>query len=64
MRNLVENIEQYTFWSTDNKQLHKLKKEVSSQINNLPIYITAREFFTIDRRLLTAVRYFLCKNYI
>lgn len=53
---LVENIEQYAYWSTDNVQLHTVKKDVLRQINHLNFSITASEFFVIDRRLLSGVR--------
>lgn len=52
---LVESIELYAFWTTDNVHLHHLKQEIFSQISYLPIYITGSEFFTIDRKYLAGV---------
>lgn len=55
MRHLIENIELYAFWTSDDAQLHYLKQEIFSQINSLPIYITGSGFFTVDRQYLAGV---------
>lgn len=55
IKHLTENIEEYAFWSTSNIQLHNLKKDVLSQIRNLPICITANDYFTVDSQLLAGV---------
>lgn len=54
---LIESIELFAFWTTDNVQLHHLKQEIFSQINYLPIYITGSGFFTIDRQYLAGVSF-------
>lgn len=54
--NLVENIERYTFWNNGNVILYQQKEELLAEIRNFPIKITAKGFFTINRKCLAAVR--------
>ncbi|KAJ6648266.1 hypothetical protein Bhyg_03493, partial [Pseudolycoriella hygida] len=52
MKYLIQSIELYAFWTSDNMELHCLKQEIFSQINYLPIYVSGSGFFTIDRQYL------------
>lgn len=54
IKDLIENIERFTFWATDTP-LYQLKHDILSQISNFPIHISASDFFTIDRKFLAAV---------
>ena len=54
--NLLENLEEYVFWTSDNEKLYYSKQELISLISRFPIHITAKGFFIVDRRFLAAVR--------
>lgn len=52
---LMENLEKYVFWTSDNEKLYNAKQELISLVNRFPIHITAKGFFNLDRRFLAAV---------
>lgn len=55
VRSLIENIEQNMFWTSEDTHLHRLKQELLSQIDHLPINISACGFFNINRQFLGRV---------
>lgn len=54
---LIEHIEQLTFWAGDNEKLHFAKQELLAQIVNLDFSITGNGFFFIDRKSLANVSF-------
>lgn len=55
MKYLIENVEQYAFWTNEDFQLYQLKHEILDQIRNFPISIAASGFFSISREHLGGV---------
>lgn len=54
---LIEHIENLTFWAGDNEKLHFAKQELFSQMNNLEFSITGKGFFPINRKSLANVSF-------
>lgn len=54
---LMENVEKFGFYAGDNIRLHEIKSQMSAQMRNFSFDVTAKGYFTLNRRLLTAVSY-------
>lgn len=54
---LMENVERYCgFYAAHNIRLLEIKNEVLEQVRNFSLDVTAKGYFTFNRRLLTGVR--------
>lgn len=51
----IRNIEKITFWASNDRKTHNAKQELLSQINDLRISISGKEFFAIDRPFMAEV---------
>ncbi len=51
----MEKVERYGFYSFDNAELNGVKNELTRQITNFRLDVTAKGYFTFNRRLVSSV---------
>lgn len=54
---LIKAIEELASWTAEDRELHAAKLDLLYQINILDVSISGAGFFTLDRHLMTGVRF-------